>query len=289
MPLSLALAACLLMAAGEASAAKKKSRPKKPGPLVSRSVTVPLPPHQLGTAVATCPPKTTAVGGGFAGSPGGIEPTVVTESRLASATTWTVSGLRAHPLTTVAGELTATVRCRRRAPRITAAAASISLPAALSPGDHPSTAANARCPGRQRAISGGFASEADPKLSLAALPQQSQRVENGRAWTFGASHNNPSARLLTAYAYCARGLLRSKAGAVSLSGDLTTEPAETRPCGRRLAPVSGGFAASAPTLGGGGDVVYVLASQPRARAWRALAMHAGSKTTGSLKSFLYCG
>lgn len=273
-------------AAGAASAAKQVKG--KPGKLAGRSTSVSLPPHQLGTAVATCPAGAKAVGGGFVGEPGGVEPTVVTESRRGGPRSWIVSGLRASALTTTNGQLTAVVRCRPGAPKITEVAASTTIPAATGPGDHPSGAVTATCPGRRHAISGGFASEADAKNALAVLPQQSQRTAGGKAWTVAASHNNPAARQLTAYAYCARASVKKASDAVSLTGDLTTKSADAGPCGAR-SPVAGGFVTSKATLANGGDIVFVLSSLPHGGGWRTTGLHSGSKSTGSLRSFVYCG
>lgn len=186
------------------------------------------------------------------------------------------------------GQLTSIVLCRSGAPKIREIAASTTLAAATGPGDHPRAAVTARCPGRTRAISGGFSSEADAKTALAVLPEQSRRVEKGRGWDFTASHNNPSQRKLTAYAYCAPRRVKKKGGSASLTGDLATKSADTKPCGPGLTPVSGGFLTSPATLAGGGNNVFVLASQPVGSAWRVTGLHSGGKSTGSLRSFVYC-
>jgi hypothetical protein len=284
-----ALLAGLLLASPAAVASAKKKSPRPAGPLVTRSSAISLPPHQLLTATATCPPGTRAVGGGFIGAPGGIEPTVVTESRRSGGRSWIATGLRASPLTTASGSLTAIVRCRRGAPKIREVAASTTLPAATAQGDHPRASITATCPGKRRAISGGFSSDADPKQALVVLPEDSQRVAKGRGWSFAASHNNPAPRQITAYAYCARARVGTRTGSVSMSGDLTTKSADTRPCGGGLSPISGGFLTSAATLANGGDTVFVLASMPQGGGWRTTGLHSGAKSTGKLQSFAYCG
>ena len=277
----------LLLISSATVAQAKKGPAKTGGSLITRSTTVPLPPHQLQTATATCPGGTRAVGGGFSGEPGGLEPTVVTESRRSGNKSWIASGLRASALTTTTGSVTAIVRCRSGAPKIREVAASTSLPAATGPGDHPKASVSATCPGKLRAISGGFASEVDAKQALVVLPQQSQRIAKGRAWSFTASHNNPAPRQLTAYAYCARARVKTQKASASLTGDLTTKNADTSPCGD-LPPVAGGFLTSPASLAGGGDSVFVLASMPQGRGWRATGLHSGGKSTGSLKSFACC-
>jgi hypothetical protein len=282
------LLAGLAIGPSAASAAKSGHR-HAAGSVVTRSTTIQLPPHQLLTATATCPGGTRAVGGGFSGAPGGIEPTVVTASRRSGARSWIATGLRASPLTTATGSLTAIVRCRSGAPKISEVAASTSLPAATGPGDHPRATITATCPGKRRAISGGFSSEADPKQALTVLPEDSHRVAKGRSWSFTASHNNPASRRLTAYAYCARARVGSKSGSVSLTGDLTTKSADSQPCGGGRSPISGGFVTSPATLANGGDSVFVLASMPQGGGWRATGMHSGAKSTGNLQSFAYCG
>jgi hypothetical protein len=163
------------------------------------------------------------------------------------------------------------------------------LPAATGQGDHPRASVTASCPGKLRAISGGFSTEADPTQALVVLPEDSQRVAKGRGWIFAASHNNPAARQLSAYAYCARARVRTKTGSASLTGDLTTKSADTRPCGGGLSPISGGFVTSPATLANGGDIVFVLASLPQGGGWRATGLHSGAKSTGQLQSFAYCG
>ena len=229
-----ALAAGLLLAGlaigPSAASAAKRGHPHPAGAVVTRSTTIQLPPHQLLTATATCPPGTRAVGGGFSGAPGGIEPTVVTESRRSGGKSWIASGLRASPLTTATGSLTAIVRCRSGAPKIGEVAASTTLPAATGPGDHPRATTTATCPGKRRAISGGFSSEADPKQALTVLAEDSHRVSKGRSWSFTASHNNPAPRRLTATPI-GRGRVGTKSGSASLTGDLTTKSADSQPCG----------------------------------------------------------
>jgi hypothetical protein len=283
----LLLATSAIPATGASAA--KAGRAAHAVQVVTRSATIQLPPHQLLTATATCPPGMRALGGGFSGSPGGIEPTVVTESRRSGGRSWIASGLRASPLTTTSGSITSFVQCRRGAPKIREVSAATSLPAATGPGDHPRATVTATCPGKKRALSGGFSSEADPKQALSVLPQQSQRVAKGRAWSFTATHNNPAPRQLTAYAYCALSRVATRRGSVSLTGDLTTKSADTRPCGAGTLPVSGGFITSPATLAGGGDTVFVLASMPQGHSWRATGLHSGAKSTGKLQSFAYCG
>jgi hypothetical protein len=288
--LIVALSACLLLAGSAvATGATGTKNGKQTTSLVTRSTTIPLPPHELRTATVTCPAGMRAVGGGFSGAPGGIEPTVVTESRRSGDRSWVASGLRASPLTTTTGSITAIVQCRHGAPKIKEVAASTSLPAATEPGDHPRATVSATCPGKLRAISGGFSSEADPKEALAVLPQQSQRVAKGRAWSFTASHNNPASRRLTSYAYCANAGVKKLNGFVSLTGDLITKSADTRTCPPGSLPGGGGFLTSPATLTGGGDIVFVLASMPHGHIWRAIGLHSGAKSTGKLQSFAYCG
>ena len=287
-----ALAAGLLLAGlaiGPAGATAKRGHAHPAGAVVTRSTTIQLPPHQLLTATATCPAGTRAVGGGFSGAPGGIEPTVVTTSRRSGARSWIATGLRASPLTTATGSLTAIVRCRSGAPKISEIAASTTLPAATGPGDHPRATTTATCPGKRRAISGGFSSQADPTQALTVLAEDSHRISKGRSWSFTASHNNPAPRQLTAYAYCARARVGSKSGSASLTGDLTTKSADSQPCGGGRSPISGGFVASPATLANGGNSVFVLASMPQGGGWRATGMHSGGKSTGKLQSFAYCG
>jgi hypothetical protein len=286
--MTFALAAGLLLL-GPVGGATAKQQQRRPATVVTRSTTIQLPPHQLLTATATCPAGMRATGGGFSGTPGGISPTVVTESRRADSKSWIASGLRASPLATTTGTLTSFVLCRKGAPKVRVVAASTSLPAATGPGDHPRATVTATCSGKRRAISGGFSSEADAKEALAVLPEDSQRVAKGRGWSFTASHNNPVSRQLTSYAYCASARVGTRTGSVSMSGDLTTRSADTRPCTAGLLPMSGGFLTSAATLANGGDTVSVLASMPRGKGWSATGLHSGAKSTGKLQSFAYCG
>jgi hypothetical protein len=278
----------LLLMSSATVAQAKKGHAKTGGSVITHTTIIQLPPHQLLTATATCPAGTRVLGGGFSGDPGGLEPTVVTESRRSGNRSWIASGLRASALTTTTGSLTAIARCRSGAPKIREVAASTSLPAATGPGDHPKASVSATCPGKLRAISGGFASQADPTQALAVLPQQSQRIAKGRAWAFTASHNNPASRQLTSYAYCARARVKTQKASISLSGDLTTKNADTSGCGGGRSLIAGGFLTSPATLAGGGDTVFVLASMPQVGVWRATGLHSGAKSTGKLKSFAYC-
>lgn len=269
---------------------QKKRKPKpKPGPVVVQSATVTVPPHELATAVARCPAKTRAVGGGFAAAPGGTEQTQVTESRLADPVSWTVSAIRSAPLTTSSGTVTATVHCRRNAPRAFPVTASVTLPAATAPGAVSTGSATATCVGRRlKAVAGGFATQVDTVTTLGVVPQESRRAKGGRSWQVSAVHNNISPRTATAYAYCARAKVSQKTAQISMTGDLSTEPADAGGCPRGRRPVSGGFLTSGASLAGGGNIVFVLESRLHGPAWRSTGLHAGPVSTGTLRSYLYC-
>src|SRR5262249_8835574 len=160
------------------------------------------------------------VGGGFEASPGGIEQTTVTESRLASPTSWVASAIRSAPLTTSNGTVTALVECRLRAPKLKTISASAQMPGAAVPGSVSTGTATASCPKNLRALSGGFTTSVDKVTTLGVIPQESRRAKGGRAWQASAVHNNTSPRTVTAYAYCAKPKVGQRTDQVSLSGDL---------------------------------------------------------------------
>jgi hypothetical protein len=284
-----ALASIALGAAGATGAAKKQPA-KKAGPIVTRSATVPLAPKEVGSAIATCPGKMKSVGGGFLGAPSGADQTLVTESRRANSRSWMVRGIRASALTTTSGNLTATVQCRKRAPKLKEVSASATLGAATTAGTVISGGATATCVGRrQKALSGGFAAQWDPKTVLGAIPQESRRVAKGRAWRFAAANGNQIAAQVTSFAYCGKASARATGATVSLRGDLATKSADAAGCRRPGEPLAGGFLTSPASLVSGGDVVFVLASQPHGRVWRGTGLHSGATSTGTLRSYLYCG
>ncbi len=285
--ISMVVLACLLLCAPAAEAAKKKKAPRKPGAVVTRSAQASVVPHKVGIATATCPGKTRAVGGGFEAAPGGIEPTLVTSSRMVSAKSWSASAIRNAPLTTADGVVTAFVRCRLAAPKLTAISATAVLPAATTPGSVGAATATASCPPKLKVVAGGFETSVDPVTTLGAIPQESRRLGK-RAWQASAVHSNTTAKTVAAYAYCARSGVSQKTAQASMKGDLGTKSADAAGCpsGR---PVSGGFLTSGGSLLGGGNIVYVMASRPQGKAWRSTGLHSGPLSTGVLRSYLYCG
>jgi len=147
--------------------------------------------------------------------------------------------------------------------------------------------ATAACPGKTRAVGGGF-SETPANNELAGLVYESQMIGTN-AWrvsVLAVDPGPPSGSIgLTAYAYCRRNAPKTAAVGVPVStpNALQVGPSATASCGGRRKPVAGGFATDGAPIRT--FVVESLLSQPA--SWTTNVLSAGSGA-GTLTSYVYC-
>lgn len=305
-----ALGALLLAPAADA----KKKKPKKT-PVIVRTATDSTTGHgQLATATASCPKGTIALGGGLS-SPALISGSSVNdlhllyESRRSGPGGWVVSGVRfdmdsAGP----ALNLTASVQCRSPKLKPKKAAGkkavssgskkkqrklSVSEVAATSPLVPNDTAATAiaTCPGKGRAISGGFSSSPPPTVTPGAFPIfLANRRSAANAWSASMSNNGPTQRSVTSYAYCASGATTSETiGSATLPasapGNIVSASALTPACPKGRPLVAGGF--DNGTIGPTTALPFLTESLSAGTSWRASDFNQ-STFPGAIGATGYC-
>lgn len=164
--------------------------------LKRRLASVAIAPGEGGTASAKCPKGTRLISGGFDGGEGGPADTPrfwVTTSRKVGPRTWTVS---ARNTGGAEGDLVAYAYCREGGKLKTA-----ELSDTISVDDYPTNAEAdlvPSCKRRQRAVSGGFASD---DLQIGAVIRASYRLGQ-RGWRLRATLQGINGTDITAYAYC---------------------------------------------------------------------------------------
>jgi hypothetical protein len=279
--------------AGTASAKKKPS--EKPGGIFTRAVTSQGSGNQtIVSAIATCPKKAGALTGGFTVQPftsAAVNP-LVYESQRVGARAWRSSAQISDtnaPAETVT--LTATVSCRRNAPKLTTTSAQIPTPPSAPAGIGPT--ATAQCPVNRKALSGGFLTSPPIVNSVGSsnfVVLDSYRADS-RTWAtrlFGGG----TAGTLATYAYCARarklpfeslGPGGTTSASLGSAGSLAACGTQ-RPGGPK--PVGGGFSQTAvtdPFIG----FFAVQHSAPRGDQWDVAGTHLGAAST-TLTSRAYC-
>lgn len=270
--------------------------------------------EQLLSLIATCPKRTTLMGGGFnsdvLASGAAVDVHAVYESRRLSPSQWIISGAR---LDTDSGgnplDLTTYARCRaqkkakkpraksgrsaasaaKRGRRFKVTETSAGVP--LLPGVLTSATTTASCPGPRKVISGGF-SLAPPPFAVdpdpgAVLVTENRRTSAG-GWTVAAAQFSPLQRTLAAFAYCAPGKAPKERSATAfLAGtSRSTVAVDSPPCPPRLQPGSGGFltAVASPDVG----APFFLTSAPSGAGWHALAIQSGMGTGANVTAYGYC-
>ena len=293
------LLACLCLApaaaladSSPANAAKKKA---KRSPKVLTEVAVATTVAEVNaSAIATCPEKTRLVGGGFATQqvPAGgglIDAHLVSESRRLSDREWIVTGLRidngapGNPV-----DLSSYAQCRKlikkggkRGRKASAAkkrgrrsnfklseeSASITVSAPFAAGT-----ATARCPGRQRAVAGGFSMGLNTIGAFVnfGFPMESFRSATAD-WTATMLLFSPDPRTVTSYVYCAQVDAPERLGTAILpgtEGSVASALSEVCPRKRRLG--GGGHRLQVPTP----PLDFLptpLESRPDESGWRTTA------------------
>jgi hypothetical protein len=233
--------ACLVAALPPAQASVKKKR-RGLGPVVTVAATgaTVSTPGQLSTAMARCPRRLQAVGGGFSAPFASDRALVVTESYRSDRHTWQVAGT----LVGGSGAATAYAYCRRKTLSITDHAATETL--ASGPGE--TVLVEADCAPKSVAVGGGFQMTSGPIPAHLPIPEQSiggGPVLGGTPpvgnWQVVAQNSNTGAQTITAHVYCATGIKvpaftqNQGSASVTLFGSVT----QTSVCPPALKPKKG--------------------------------------------------
>jgi hypothetical protein len=170
----------------------KRARPPE---VVSSDVQVE--PNSVGSAVATCPEGSRAIGGGFGIDDQAIIITLV--SKRSGNRGWKAAGINIGDLGSgSAGTLTSYAYCKSPGPKLTTESKDTTVSNGLK-------TTNVKCPHGGRAVSGGFDGNISTSGSQlnAAGALGSKRFDKARGWTTdGISTSSPNEATLTTYAYC---------------------------------------------------------------------------------------
>ncbi len=287
--------ALILSAAGGADPAASASKKRKAGPAVMTRTAVGTTTRdkQLLTVTATCPKRSTLVGGGFSSgvlASGSLaELHVVYEDHRLDRRRWNVSGARrdgdssGNPL-----DLSAFARCRAgKEPELTEASAGVPLLG----GFLTTATTTASCPGKKKAISGGFTLTPAPFVQTpdpGVILISENRRTSARSWTATAAQFSPTQRTLIVFAYCASGKVpKARSATVFLPGNtFATAAADTPPCPRRTRLASGGLLTAVPSMTG--SVGLFISSSPTGSSWHSLAIQSTSGTGAEVTTSGYC-
>jgi hypothetical protein len=253
-----AILACAAFALAPAPATAKK---RTLGPVVtSKGYADPIATNV--TALARCPKKMAAVGGGWK-APFSAEDGFwgVYRSERAGKNGWETS---AHVFADAGGRyMTTYVHCQRiKKPILDVAETGTAGAGFFALGN-----AVASCPGKKKLISGGFSSDVGGTPSALAFPYANSA--SGKSWAYSAVNNSSEARTLTSHAYCSKGVKAAKPvssiseGSVARQGSLS---ASSPGCSRKKHLPSGGFSIM-PSPARGGLVPTVVESRIKARTW----------------------
>jgi hypothetical protein len=302
----------VLLGAASVEAKKKHPQPKSPPVTTVTATKATSADNQQLTVTATCPSGLIAVGGGFLAPPvlsgGPTDVNLVYESRRAGEDAWQVSAVREDtdtagpdvPLTAIvdcrstklvakkpAGKKASSAKKRAKKLRITEASA-----AAVAPGvDAAQATATATCPGKTRAIGGGFSSSPTP---VATEPEAfayiwSSHRSSPTTWFAAISNVGGTARTVTSYAYCAAGLKVAETNAsvpLPASGEtVISATAAAPPCPRGKALLGGGFDNTPATESGA--LALLTGSSPVNGSWQLATLNV-NVAPGTISSTAYC-
>lgn len=284
--LVLALAATITLAVSGTAEAKKKGKKLKLGPVVTRSATGNATGNEaIATAIAVCPGKMKAVGGGFLATP--IDPANVTpypfESQKVGQKSWRVSVQLIDPLPVQTVNLTAYVYCRLGAPGTSTESVTLSTP----PGPVVGPAATLGCDPKRRLVGGGFATA--PPVTGSVLRNQviGSQADGAGGWVTTVISALSSS--ITGYAYCAKQKRAPSRATSTVTGQPFngTPSAATASCVGRSVPLGGGFSQTASF--GPTNLFRIYESQRVPGGWRVSALRTGTSTSLTLSSTVLCG
>jgi hypothetical protein len=280
-----ALASAALAGGAEA---KAKSHKKKLGPLVAASANaVATGDMGIGTATATCPRKTVAVGGGFSVTPPTIgsvtalgipfESVKVGQNQWRASVQQSTSGSGSILLSTF-------VYCRRGAPRTSTATGSIPVESSSGTGN----TALASCPGGRKAIAGGFSMPPPVGPSSVSIIADTLRAGLSGWQTRALSGQGTT---LTSIAYCAKQKKAPKEVAAPAAPTITNGApiTATATCLGKVRAGAGGFSTPG-SANPSGFLVFMYESVSIGTGWRSSGVYlvTGSPTIGNLNSYGYC-
>jgi len=163
----------------------------KPG-LKVKSDTTSVPAFSNGSATATCPGRSEAVSGGFAGF-GPLDAAVFPfTSKRVGDDSWKVVGFNND--NTNAEDLKAIAYCDKHGPGLKAKSADVSVPGGTA------QLATAKCGRGKSAYSGGYSAQVGAQAD-GPFAFRSKKTKGGD-WTAAAQGNGPSTNRLTVFAYC---------------------------------------------------------------------------------------
>lgn len=274
----------------DATGAKKKR--KTISPVKTRTATGTTSQNrQLLSVIATCPRRTALIGGGFnsgiATTGGSADLHVLYEAHRLGRRQWIVSGARLDANSSGNQlDLTSHAQCRARK-KLAESTASVPLLGGVLT----SATTAASCPGKKRAVSGGFSLTPSPFVANpdpGVILVSENRRSSSRSWTVSASQFSPTQRTLTVFAYCAPGKApKERSSTAFLAGNtLSTAGSDTPPCPRALRPVSGGFLTAVPSTTS--SVGLFVSSVPTGASWHSLAIQTADATGADATTFGYC-
>jgi hypothetical protein len=284
----LSLAAVAFMAAAGAADAKKHHRKKhKLGPVVVQSASGSG--SGLGaivTETATCPGKTRAVGGGFAGTPPSLSVIpLVYESQKVAPNAWRASSQIVDVSAPSASiSLTTFALCRRNAAKTSTSATSVATADSFQVGP----SATISCVPGRKLQAGGFVTDLPFDGSNIKNIVASSAPSGPATWQSTAISDRPST--LTSFAYCAKAKkpLPQVSGTTASAMTNQSITHATATCFGLKTPQVGGFA-QVPDLGGpGGGYLIPYESDASGKDWNAFGAHVGTAPT-PLTSTALCG
>ena len=275
-----------LMLLSGAAVAKKKDKRHKLGPVVTASATTSADKTNIGQATATCPGKTRVISGGFSETPPTIELLgLVYESQMIGNKAWRVSVLGYDPGAASGSiNLTAYAYCRRNAPKISTVSTAVTTPAALQVGP----SATAACPGKKKAVAGGFATDGPPLRTIIVESLLSPPA----GWTTNLLSAGAGVGTLTGYVYCVKQKkpLTTAAATSAPVTDVHQIRSATATCAKaKQSALSGGFSQSPLNVIGDGNFFFIYESQRIGNAWVVSGFFTDGNAPSTVTSTVYCG
>jgi hypothetical protein len=230
-----------------------------------------------GRAVARCPRGSHAISGGWFMTDPEETGLLVFKSRRVRKRGWAIKAIQATA-DSFDTDLLAFAYCDDDAPRARRASAIRTVPSGET------RSAAAECPGRRKAVAGGFSVPVDAEFNEGGFPVESQRIGK-KTWRVAAHAPNPEGATLTTYAYCGKrvGRLRERSGSSPIGDIGDYGSARSGRCPKGIGARSGGFSLDDQT-----DALFSIPLSHRdGRGWRVSVRNFGGSAT-VLRSFAYC-
>jgi hypothetical protein len=236
----------------------------------------------LATATARCPKGTRVVSGGYTTTAPALPSSWlnVHESQRVGSGQWRVSAAQHFG---GSASLTAYAYCQAFKGKIVARSAQAALPATANDG----VVAQAICPGKTKAISGGFSTEPSSATDSSLITRSIAAF--GNRWIADATRlSGTAARTLNSHVYCANAKVKNRSATVAVVAPANAGHTATTPkCPKGKSARGGGFATSAP-VGGLGNAALVYESRRAGAAWSTSAAASSGTTAITLQTGAYC-